>query len=75
MEVRNLIGERFGKLVVVARHGSDVHGQAVWMAVCDCGETAFVRGSHLTHGLTKSCSCIGRGYTKGGHRPTSITTA
>jgi hypothetical protein len=40
----------------------------MWLASCDCGQTALARSSYLTSGHTKSCGCISRaGVAKHGH--------
>ena len=53
---RNIQGQRFGRLSVVAR--SDIRGGHVsWECKCDCGATAFAVGYQLTSGKTKSCGC------------------
>ncbi|MRW88813.1 hypothetical protein GJ699_02310 [Duganella sp. FT80W] len=51
-----LEGQRFGRLAVgeMARSTS---GKIVWTCKCDCGQTTFVRGSHLKSGQVKSCGC------------------
>lgn len=50
-----LVGQRFGRLLVVkdagTRHGS------LWQCVCDCGEIRVVSSSHLKDGTTVSCGC------------------
>ena len=35
--VRDLTGQRFGRLVAVERIGSSAKGNATWKCVCDCG--------------------------------------
>lgn len=58
MEVIDLIGQRFGKLTVVARAENDKYGKARWVCKCDCGGTTISCGSSLRGGLSKSCGCI-----------------
>lgn len=55
--VVNEIGNRYGKLVVLERAGSDKHRNALWKCQCDCGNIAIVSGAHLRNGFTKSCGC------------------
>lgn len=53
----DLIGRRFGRLVVVERShraGSRIR----WACRCDCGVTKEVFGNALTRGATKSCGCF-----------------
>ena len=43
----DLTGQRFGKLTVIARDGSDKNNKATWLCRCDCGKETVVRGSDL----------------------------
>lgn len=58
MKLKDLTGERFGRLVVVERVGSNKQHRATWKCVCDCGAVATVVGSSLLSGCTKSCGCL-----------------
>ena len=63
-QVKDMTGQRFGRLVVVGREGSYVDPltgykvEAVWRCRCDCGAESFVRGRHLRAGLVRSCGCL-----------------
>jgi hypothetical protein len=59
----DLVGKRFGKLVVLEKANS-VEKRPSWICKCDCGKTTTVIGGNLTSGTTKSCGCIAkeRGY-------------
>lgn len=54
--VRNLIGQRFGKLVVLGFWGRTRY--TYWKAVCDCGNETKASSVDLTQGHTKSCGCL-----------------
>lgn len=58
----DMIGKRFGNLIVLERAGTHVSpsGQKkpVWRCVCDCGNEAIVTSQDLKTGHTKSCGCI-----------------
>lgn len=56
---KNLIGKRFGSLLVTDLNGSK-NGKRYWVAKCDCGKKAIVRGDRLTGGITKSCGCLAK---------------
>lgn len=56
--VKNLIGCRFGRLVVLERAGSTKHKKALWRCICDCGNEKIACGSKMLKGETKSCGCI-----------------
>ena len=53
----NLIGQKFGKLVVREINHKDRHG-VYYLCKCDCGNTTVVRASYLMAGHTKSCGCL-----------------
>lgn len=54
----NLIGQRFGKLVVIARAKNNVNYEgAFWECQCDCGNTIITSGKRLRSGHTTSCGC------------------
>lgn len=51
-------GNRYGRLTVVCRAGSNKKGIAKWLCKCDCGGETIVLGSKLRRGETKSCGCF-----------------
>lgn len=51
----DLIGKRFGRLVVISYKG--VEKETVWLCRCDCGKEVAVIHSRLTGGKTTSCGC------------------
>lgn len=60
----NLIGKRFGHLVVIARNGSHCSCKtglsskhSTWTCRCDCGNIIDVLGFSLKNGDTTSCGC------------------
>ena len=55
---RELIGERFGKLVVLEESGKNKKKEILWLCQCDCGNKTLVPTYSLTSGNTKSCGCI-----------------
>lgn len=55
--VKNLIGQRFGKLVVIERDGSQ-NNKATWICQCDCGNKISVSSTNLIQKRTQSCGCI-----------------
>jgi hypothetical protein len=57
---KNLLGQRFGRLVVLARAGSDKHGRAIWLCACDCKNEVVLSSSVLVQGHTRSCGCLRR---------------
>lgn len=54
----SILGERFGKLVVIApstKRSKD--GKPFWLCRCDCGIAKEIAGFNLKSGQTKSCGC------------------
>jgi len=55
-KVNNILGQRFGMLVVIHDTGVRKNG-VIWLCKCDCGNTKTVRACHLTNNATISCGC------------------
>ena len=55
-DVIDLVGQKFGKLTVVRRHGS-VSNRAVWECICDCGGSRIIAGKYLRDGSAVDCGC------------------
>lgn len=55
--VIDLIGQKFNKLTVISRDGSDGRGEAKWICQCDCGNQITVLSGNLRSGHTTSCGC------------------
>jgi len=54
----DLSNKRFGKLKVIRQVGSSRNGSLLWECLCDCGNTAIIRGDGLKSGHTQSCGCL-----------------
>ncbi len=56
---KNLIGMRFGMLLVTGVTGTDKWRHAKWECLCDCGKkTIVVGGNMFSGGDKKSCGCL-----------------
>lgn len=53
-------GQRFGRLVAVARAENNRFGRARWECRCDCGSKSVVTADSLRSGDTQSCGCLHR---------------
>jgi hypothetical protein len=51
----NMVGEKFGKLTVIADIGTAKYGRAFYECKCECGFIYEVRASHLYTGAIKQC--------------------
>ena len=56
--MRNLIGQKFGKLTVLCKNDKDRFGNILWDCTCDCGNEKIINGDSLRRGLTRSCGCL-----------------
>lgn len=58
----DLVGRRFGRLVVKERAENILHAngrrRVAWVCLCDCGNDCVVETYHLKSGSTKSCGCL-----------------
>lgn len=52
-----MVGLRFGRLIVKERGVNTSKGQARWWCRCDCGKIVLVEGSSLRTGNSTSCGC------------------
>lgn len=56
MKLINLVGKRFGRLLVLEKSNSE-KGHVKWLCLCDCGNKCIVHGTSLKTGNTISCGC------------------
>ena len=56
--IKDITGQRFGRLTVIENVGRDKHRQVIWRCKCDCGKETIIRGYSLRSGNTQSCGCL-----------------
>jgi hypothetical protein len=56
--LRDLTGQRFGRLVVTARAPNVRPRYTRWLCLCDCGNARTVDRANLCGGRTQSCGCL-----------------
>jgi hypothetical protein len=56
----NLAGQRFGRLFVLRRDGTNKWGTAIWWVRCDCGVEKPAPAIGLVNGRSRSCGCLRR---------------
>lgn len=61
--LKDLTGQKFGRLTVIKRNGSTEEGKAKWDCLCDCGNTVTVVGKNITHSFTRSCGCLKKEFS------------
>ncbi len=54
----DLTGQRFGRLTVLQRAGTDKRGHTLWLCRCACGNETVVLAPSLRRGATQSCGCL-----------------
>lgn len=67
MEIRDITGQRFGKLVAIEPTDKRYKGNVIWKCKCDCGNVKEIPMNSLVHGGQKSCGCIKGGYKNRKH--------
>jgi len=75
----DLIGQKFGRLIVIQRVNNDKWGNSRWLCKCDCENETIVLGSNLQSNHTQSCGClweeiISACHIKHGHRKALMTS-
>jgi len=56
--MRNLEGQKFGRLLVLELLDVAEDSHCYYSCRCDCGQFTRVREARLVTGLTKSCGCL-----------------
>lgn len=54
----DITGNRYGRLLVIQRIGTDKHGNATYLCLCDCGNMTIANVHQLKIGSKKSCGCL-----------------
>jgi hypothetical protein len=62
--VKDLVSQRFGRLVVIARAENAGNGAVRWRCRCDCGNETVSWKKMLLSGRAKSCGCLQREKVK-----------
>ena len=64
MKLQNLIGKKYGRLLVIKKMKS-INGKTKWLCKCDCGNEKSIRQTSLLSGtITCGCSRRSRGELK-----------
>jgi len=58
MKKIDLVGRRFGRLIVLSDTGKKYGRNTIWLCQCNCGKLTEVRGDRLKAGNIKSCGCL-----------------
>lgn len=63
-KLKDLTGQKFGRLTVIELAGKNNYNQAIWLCECECGEKTEVFAGNLRRNRTKSCGCLNDEYRK-----------
>lgn len=58
----NLVGQRFGKLLVIEETKERQYEKVVWKCQCDCGNIVYLNTTRLRQGNDISCGCQKTSY-------------
>lgn len=73
--MHNLVGQRFGRLIVECDSGERNTSGIKWRCICECGNRKNIGSTDLRLGKTQSCGCLHREtITKHGSSPRSGRT-
>lgn len=56
--IKDMTGQKFGRLTVIKYAYSDKSRCAVWVCKCECGNYVDAKGTELRYGRIKSCGCL-----------------
>lgn len=65
--LKNLLSQRFGRLVVIKRAGTNKNRRALWDCKCNCGNMLILEGRSLISKNTRSCGCLRKEQTSMRH--------
>ncbi len=57
-KLKDISGQRFGKLIAIEYTGKIKSHSAIWLCQCDCGNTVEVKVNRLSSGAIQSCGCL-----------------
>ncbi len=74
--IRNLVGQKFGRLLVVKQsHNRVTSGgrqRVFWSCLCDCGNSWDAPSESLIKGHVKSCGCFRKDFRRNPDAPLTI---
>ncbi|MFF0469341.1 AP2 domain-containing protein [Micromonospora zamorensis] len=73
MPIKNMVGQKIGRLTVVSYGGVNGKGHAAWLCLCDCGNEKLIVGYSLRSGNSLSCGCLKRERTRAASKTHGMT--
>jgi hypothetical protein len=71
--ILNLVGQKFGRLVVIKPTDKRSHKGVVWYCLCNCGNNVFVISSRLRDRSKRSCGCLAEETRKKNGKKAGLT--
>ena len=65
--IKNEMGNKYGRLTVIAESSERKFGSVCWICQCDCGNQIVAPGDELRNGSIKSCGCLNRDRNRETH--------
>lgn len=60
----NIVGNKYGRLIVLSQIPKGIYNQRMFECLCDCGNKKIVSYTDLKHGKIKSCGCLQRDVSR-----------
>lgn len=60
IDTSDIVGQRFGRIVVTSYHGKNKSGEHLYNVHCDCGNDKQILRKSLLSGKSRSCGCSHR---------------
>lgn len=58
----DLVGKKYGKLLVIKSAGKSKYGARLWLCKCECGSEILVQTAQLNNGRKTNCGCVKKEY-------------
>lgn len=69
MKVVEIVGNIYGRLIVLSRSENCSDGKAAYLCKCSCGNTKVIPSINLRRGFTTSCGCYRKEFRRNGFHP------
>ena len=60
MKTKNLLNQKFGRLMVIKYAGKTQKNKSLWLCQCNCGNKKVIKGNNLNSSHTRSCGCLNK---------------
>lgn len=74
-KIKDITGERHGRLLVVSFAGVSIHNKSLWNCQCDCGNLKTISSNLLQKGKVQSCGCLRSELLSGKNKKHSMSSS